>query len=352
MKLSFFHNTQMQTTMNFQCHTNLQPYNTFGIAATCDHFTILEHPDQLSDIVRFLEHHPIPVLILGNGSNILFVHDFKGLVILNRIKGMEIVSETDNEIQIQAGAGENWRDFVSYCVSREWGGIENLADIPGTIGASAVQNIGAYNMEAGNTIINVTAYNLQTKEKQTFTNAECHFGYRFSIFKKPEYKHHIITHVTYRLNKTPLPVTSYKAIQTALSEKHISAPAIDDMYYIVKELRKNKLPDETILHNAGSFFKNPVVSAQQVQKIQQNHPDMPLFPLPNGYIKLSAGWLIEQCGLKGYRKDDAGIHDKQALVIVNYGTATGTQIMNIARLAIQAVQKKFEIHIEPEVIVI
>ena len=338
--------------MNCQHHTNLKPYNTFGIAATCDHFTILEHPDQLSDIVHFLEHNPIPVLILGNGSNILFVHDFKGLVILNRIKGMEIVSETDDEIQIQAGAGENWRDFVSYCVSRGWGGVENLADIPGTIGASAVQNIGAYDMEAGNTIINLITYNLKTNEKQTLTNAECHFGYRSSIFKNPEYKHHIITHVTYRLNKTPLPITSYKAIQTALSEKHISSPTLHDIYYIVKELRKNKLPDETILHNAGSFFKNPVVSEQQARKIEQNHPDMPLFPLPDGRIKLSAGWLIEQCGLKGYRKGDAGIHNKQALVIVNYGTATGTQIMDIVQSTMQSVKEKFEISMETEVIII
>jgi UDP-N-acetylmuramate dehydrogenase len=311
----------------------------------------LENVDQIPDIIRFLYYNPMQVLILGNGSNILFVNDFKGLVIVNRIKGLQVVSETEDEIFIEAGAGENWRDFVTYCVGHGWGGVENLADIPGTTGASAVQNIGAYDMEAENSIINVTAYSLQTGEKHIFTKQDCHFGYRSSIFKNAEYKHLIITHVTYQLHKRPLPPASYKAIQTALSEKNIKTPTIEDIYHIVTELRKSKLPDETILHNAGSFFKNPVVPTEQARNIQQNYPDMPLFPLSDEYAKLAAGWLIEQCGLKGYRKGDAGIHDKQALVLVNYGSATGMEILEVAQLAMQLVREKFGISLEPEVII-
>jgi len=328
---------------------NLKPYNTFGIDAQCDHLTVLEQSDQISEIIRFLNNNPMPVLVLGNGSNILFVNDFNGLIVLNRIKGIQIISETEDDITIEAGAGENWSDFVSYCVGHGWGGIENLADIPGTVGASAVQNIGAYDMEAGNAIVKVTAYSLQTGEKRTFSKQECRFGYRSSIFKSAYYKHFIITNVTYKLNKKPFPLTSYKAIQTVLSEKNIKSPTIRDIYYIVTELRRSKLPDHTILHNAGSFFKNPIVYREQAQSILQNYPGMPLFPLSYIRIKLSAGWLIEQCGLKGYRQGDAGIHDKQALVIVNYGTATGKQILDVAQLAMRSVQEKFEVLLEMEV---
>lgn len=331
---------------------NLKPYNTFGISATCDYLTVLENPDQIPEIIRFLNDNPMPVLILGNGSNILFVNDFKGVVILNRIKGIQIKTETEDKITIETGAGENWRDFVSYCVGRGWGGVENLAGIPGTTGASAVQNIGAYDMEAENTIVNVTAYSLKTGEKRIFSKQECHFGYRSSIFKDDEYKHLIITHVTYQLNKNPLPLTSYKAIQTGLAEKNIQSPTIRDIYYMVAELRKSKLPDETILHNAGSFFKNPVISMEQAQEIRKKYPEIPLFPLPDNRVKLAAGWLIEQCGLKGYRKDDAGIHDKQALVLVNYGSATGAEILDVAQLAVQSVWKKFGVSLEPEAIII
>ena len=331
---------------------NLKPYNTFGIPAQCDQLIVLEHLDQISEIISFLNDNPMPVLILGNGSNVLFVNDFNGLVIVNRIKGLQIVSETDDNISIEAGAGENWRDFVWYCVDRGWGGVENLADIPGTIGASAVQNIGAYDMEAGNVIVSVTAYSLKTGEKRLFSKQECCFGYRSSIFKDVDYKHFIITHVTYQLHKKPIPLASYKAIQTVLAEKNITSPTIRDIYYMVKELRKSKLPDETILPNAGSFFKNPVVSMEHAQTILQNFPAMPLFPLPDNRAKLAAGWLIEQCGLKGYRKGDAGIHDKQALVLVNYGAATGEQILEVAQLAVRLVWEKFEVTIEPEVVII
>jgi UDP-N-acetylmuramate dehydrogenase len=331
---------------------NLKNYNTFDVPAKCDRLTVLEHSDQIPEIVRFLNDNPMPVLILGNGSNILFANDFNGLVVVNRIKGLQIVSESEDEINIEAGAGENWRDFVAYCVGQGWGGVENLADIPGTTGASVVQNIGAYDMETENVIISVTAYSLQTGEKRVFSKQECQFGYRFSIFKNDEYKHLIITHVTYQLDKKPLPITSYKAIQTVFSEKNIPSPTIHDIYHIVKELRKSKLPDETIQHNAGSFFKNPVVPMEQAQNIQQNHPEMPLYPLPDGRAKLAAGWLIEQCGLKGYRKGDAGIHDKQALVLVNYGSATGTEILEVAQLAVLEVWEKFKVSLELEVIII
>jgi len=332
--------------------TNLKPYNTFGISAFCDQFAVLESPEQIPELVHFINNNQIPVLILGNGSNVLFIDNFKGLVILNRIKGIQIVSETEDEIILEVGAGENWRDFVSYCVNNGWGGIENLADIPGTVGASAVQNIGAYDMEVKETILNVTTYNLRTGEKRIFTNQECHFGYRFSIFKEDDYKDCIITHVNYKLNKKPIPITSYKSIKTALAEKNIKAPTIQDMYSIVKGIRKEKLPDETILHNAGSFFKNPVISMEQAQQMKQHYPEMPVFSLPDDSVKLAAGWLIEQCGLKGYRKGDAGIHDKQALVLVNYGSATGKQIIDMAQLAIKSVWEKFEVALEAEIIVV
>jgi len=332
--------------------TNLKPFNTFGISAFCEKFAVLENLHQIPELIHFINNNQISVLILGNGSNILFVDDFKGLVILNRIKGIQILSETEDEIILEVGAGENWRDFVSYCVNNGWGGIENLADIPGTVGASAVQNIGAYDVEVQETIVNVTAYNLQTGEKRIITKQDCCFGYRSSIFKNSDYKHFIITHVTYQLKKKPFPITSYKAIQFALSEKNIKTPTIYDIHNIVKEIRKEKLPDETVLHNAGSFFKNPVISMEQAQLIKQHYPEIPLFSLPNGNVKLAAGWLIEQCGLKGYRKGDAGIHDKQALVLVNFGAATGKQILEVAQLAVQSVLEKFEITLEFEVVIL
>jgi len=331
---------------------DLQPYNTFGISVKCDRFYTLENLNQIPELEHFINNNQIPFFILGNGSNILFTDNFKGLVILNCIKGIQIVSETEDEIILEVGAGENWRDFVSYCVNNGWGGIENLADIPGTVGASAVQNIGAYDMEVQETIVNITTYNLKTGEKQIFTKQECCFGYRSSIFKNTDYKHFIITHVSYQLNKKPLAVTSYKVIQIALSEKNIKTPTIQDIYNIVKEIRKEKLPDETILHNAGSFFKNPIVSIKYIQKIQKIYQNVPFYLLQDGRVKLAAGWLIEQCGLKGYRNGDAGIYDKQALVLVNYGSATGTQILQIAQLIIQSVHEKFDILLEPEVVII
>ena len=331
---------------------NLASYTTFGVSAECDHFTVLENVAQLPEIVRFLYSNPMLVLVLGNGSNILFVNDFRGLVILNCVKGLHVVSESEEEICIEAGAGESWSDFVLHCVGCGWGGVENLALIPGTVGASAVQNVGAYDMEAGESIVSVTAYSLQTGEQRIFTKDECCFGYRSSIFKTFDYRHFIITHVTYRLRKNPVLRTSYAAIQSVLLEKGMTSPTIGDIYDMVAAIRRSKLPDGAVLRNAGSFFKNPVVSPEQARRMQQSHPAMPLFPLPDGNVKLAAGWLIEQCGLKGYRDGDVGIYDKQALIIVNYGMATGAEILRVAQLAMQTVWEKFEVALEPEVMII
>lgn len=338
--------------MKIEQDIDLRPYNTFGISARCKYFTEVNETEDLQDIRDFLQKHPVPFVIAGGGSNLLFMGDFPGLVILNRLKGMQEVLEDEEFVFVEASAGEIWGDLADYCVSNEWGGMENLAAIPGTVGASAVQNIGAYGVEAADVIHAVYAYDLRSGNAFRFLGAECMFDYRDSIFKRDENKSLFITKVLYRLERVPRIKSFYGAIEAELKKKEIKHPAIGDIRDVVIAIRKSKLPDLKILGSAGSFFKNPVVDSQKASELLLQHPGMPYYPLQTGHIKLAAGWLIDQCGLKGYRTGDAGVYEHQALVLVNYGNASGRDIFELSEYICRAVEEKFGVTLEREVVVI
>jgi UDP-N-acetylmuramate dehydrogenase len=302
----------------------------------------------LDDLKRF---SPIksPFLILGGGSNVLFTKDYEGIVLKNNIKGIELIHENAEEVYVKAGGGEIWDDLVGYTVNKGWGGLENLTYIPGTVGAAPMQNIGAYGVEQENCFHALEAFELESGIIKTFTREACEFGYRESIFKGRLRDKYFILNVTYRLRKHPILHLSYGAIQQKLREKGILNPIIKDIADAVKEIRKSKLPEVGIIGSAGSFFKNPVVPASQCIGLTQQFPEIPYYPQSGAGLKLAAGWLIDQCGWKGYRKGDAGCYPLQALVLVNYGEATGAEILNLSDRIIESVFQKFGILLEKEV---
>jgi UDP-N-acetylmuramate dehydrogenase len=298
-----------------------------------------------SDIVK-----SNPFMILGGGSNLLFTKDYDGVVIRNAIKGIEIVKEENDDIYIKAGGGEKWHDFVLYCVKHNYGGIENLSLIPGTVGAGPIQNIGAYGVELKDVLTEVEAINIKTLEVKKFSNAECKFGYRDSIFKGIDKGRYIILSVTLKLAKHPKKVNVfYGTLSKELEAMGVNNPTIRDVSDAVIKIRSSKLPDPNKIGNAGSFFKNPIITNAQFEKLKAEHPHVVHFPAEAGHTKLAAGWLIEQCGWKGKRFGDAGVHKDQALVLVNYGDATGKEIYDLSTQVIKSVKEKFEIELEREV---
>ncbi len=337
--------------MTFKKNYSLKPYNSFGIDVIADFFTELLSLEDLEKVIsqNFLntEH-----LFLGGGTNILFTGDFHGLVIKNSIQGVEVESETDNEVFITAKGGEIWHQLVIYCVERNWGGIENLSLIPGTVGAAPMQNIGAYGVELMQVFHSLTAINLKTGEHQVFDKDSCRFGYRQSVFKQELKGGYFIYSVTLRLQKKPVVNISYGAIKNILAEKGIDQPDIKDVSNAVISIRRSKLPDPAVLGNAGSFFKNPEIETQAFELIKKEFPLMPGYPIAGNLTKVPAGWLIEQCGWKGKRVGNTGAHKDQALVLVNYGGATGNEIYEHALRIKQSVKDKFGIEIQPEVNVI
>lgn len=338
--------------MNISWHVDLKPYNTFGISVFCDYFVQLTEVEQLSFIQEFLRRNPMPFLFVGEGSNLLFLNDFHGLVILNNLKGIREITFENDRVIVEAFSGEIWDDFVNHCVTEGWGGVENLAYIPGTVGASAVQNIGAYGIEAKETIYQVFAKNILTGERFAFSNNECRFDYRYSIFKQEKNRSLFITKVRYQLTLKPEVYISYGVIEQELAKRGIIKPKITDIRETVTAIRKAKLPDVKLLGSAGSFFKNPVVDASKADSLKKEFSKAPFYPVDNGKVKLAAGWLIEKCGLKGYRKGDAGIHEKQALVLVNYGNATGKEIFELSQLVQKTVFDTFGIELEREVVAV
>jgi UDP-N-acetylmuramate dehydrogenase len=336
-----------------QENISLKSYNTFGIDARARFFAPFSKQDELLELLSFAKGPAanMPAMVLGGGSNILFTRDFDGLVMKNEIRGIEKVKENDDHIYIRAGAGENWHRFVMHCLDMNYAGVENLALIPGNVGASPMQNIGAYGVELKDVFDSLEAMHIRDKKPVLFSHADCEFGYRESVFKNKYRDQFIITHVTYRLNKKPTFNTSYGAIEEELSrmktEKSISAIA-----HAVMHIRSSKLPDPAVIGNAGSFFKNPEVEPQLYEALKLSHPNIVAYPLPNGHLKLAAGWLIEQCGWKGYRIGDAGCHEKQALVLVNYGNAKGNEIFALSEKIQKDVYEKFGVRLQREVNVI
>ena len=329
--------------------TNLLPYNTFGISAFASQFVEVSSVSQLQSLIKDKSFSEKPFLILGEGSNVLFTKDYEGLVLKNSLKGIEVTKEDENHIWVRAAGGEVWHNLVMHCVNKGWGGIENLSLIPGTVGAAPMQNIGAYGVEIKDTFEELEALNIQTSELEKFNNEQCKFGYRESIFKHDAKGKFFITSVTFKLNKKPILNTSYGDIETLLKEWNIVKPTIADVSKAVIAIRQSKLPDPTVLGNAGSFFKNPVIEILQFEKLQKDYPALKSFPAPDGKVKIPAAWLIEQAGWKGKRFGNIGVHEKQALVLVNYGGGTGKELIDLAYKIIDSVNGKFGVVLNPEV---
>ena len=335
--------------MDIQSYFNLQALNTFGLSTRAKYFTELT---DLADI-NIADLHAYPeVFILGGGSNILLSKDYQGLVLKVGIKGWEVIQENEEEVLVKIGAGENWHEVVFKAVENNWGGIENLALIPGTVGAAPIQNIGAYGMELKDVLHSVEGVYLNNGQYFVFNAHDCKFGYRDSIFKNELKGKVLIAHVVLRLSKKPKLNISYGAIATVLQEKNIRNPQIKDVAEAVIQIRQSKLPDPDELGNAGSFFKNPVIGNALFRELKMSFPTIPGYPQENNQTKVPAGWLIEQAGWKGKKIGNTGAHAQQALVLVNYGAATGKEILNLAQQIQDSVYVKYGIKLEREVTVI
>ncbi len=331
-------------------NVSLKKYNTFGIDVKADWLAEIDSVEQVLTIIDDL--HDMPKLILGEGSNVLFLNDFKGIVLHNKIKGIKIIEETENDIIVDVNGGENWHEFVMWAVNNNYGGIENLALIPGKVGTAPMQNIGAYGAEVKDVIDRVYTIDMTTCAPKTFSKDACGFGYRHSVFKLPENKNKYFIHkVRFKLYKKGYQVnTTYGAIQNVLNRKNIMNPCLKDVAEAVIDIRQSKLPDPKITGNAGSFFKNPFVQLEKFKNLQKTYPDIPFYKTENkNLVKIPAGWLIDRAGWKGKRFGDAGVHPKQALVLVNYGRATGKDIKNLADKIIADIQEKYNILLQPEV---
>ncbi|MBT5749845.1 MAG: UDP-N-acetylmuramate dehydrogenase [Flavobacteriales bacterium] len=327
---------------------SLKNHNTFGIAVKAKYFSTFNSILELKKILKTNLHQEEKFFILGSGSNILLTQDFDGFILHNKIEGICILEDNENYVLVEVGGGVEWHDFVMWSVSQELSGVENLALIPGTVGASPVQNIGAYGMEVKDSITKVHTLEIKNKEVRIFSNKDCEFSYRNSTFKKDKEKKFIITKVEFKLSKEPLNKTTYGAIKEELKNLKLKANPGAIAEAVIK-IRNRKLPNPKVLGNSGSFFKNPVIETTKFEALKKEFPEMVGYTISNSQTKIAAGWLIENAGLKGYRKADAGVHKNQALVLVNYGNASGTEIINLAKEIQQKVKDKYGISIEPEV---
>ncbi len=328
---------------------SLYKYNTMSVDVSANYFIIIRNKQDLNKYLNEISTNDI--LVLGGGSNILFTKNFNGCVIKNEISGMEVLDEDSSFVRIRAGAGVNWHNFVNFTVDNNWSGIENLILIPGTVGASPVQNIGAYGQEVNNVILSIEAFDLINLKEIKLTNSDCKFSYRNSIFKQELKNKIIITSVVFELKKSFIPILTFPAVANTLSEKKITNPTIRQFADAIVEIRNKKLPDYNSLSNCGSFFTNPFLSKNDFEVFHKSNPDAPFFAYQEGY-KLSAGWLIEKCGWKGKRIGNVGCYKDHSLVIVNYGGATGKEVLHFAELIMKSVNDEFGIQLNYEVNVI
>lgn len=327
---------------------SLKNYNSFGIDVQADEFFSVETKDELIEVLKNVKKEDL--FILGGGSNMLLTQDLQKTVLHINLKGKKILWEDDQEVIVQAMAGENWHEFVLFCLEKGFGGIENLSLIPGNVGTVPIQNIGAYGVEIKDVFESCTAIEIDTLQEKEFSLENCKFGYRDSVFKNELKGKYIITSVSFRLKKKNHQLnTSYGSIDKFLEAQGISNPKIQDVSNAVISIRKSKLPDPKVLGNSGSFFKNPIITEEDFQQLQKNYPEIPHFSMPENQIKVPAGWLIDKAGLKGYRKGDAGIHKDQALVLVNYGNASGKEILELAEKVQEEIFRLFKIQLQPEV---
>jgi UDP-N-acetylmuramate dehydrogenase len=328
---------------------NLLSFNTFGFEVSASEYFAVQTVGDLHELHKNRQLKKSNLGILGGGSNITFTANFDGLLLHNQIKGRHIVQETDSEILIELGGGENWHEAVLYTLSNQWGGMENLSLIPGTVGASPIQNIGAYGVEIKDIFHSLTAFHLDSGELHNFSHADCKFGYRDSVFKNEKKGQYFITSVRFILSKKPIIKTQYGDIQATLESWGIETPTIHDISKAVVFIRQSKLPNPAEIGNCGSFFKNPVVNSNIIPALIEKHPDLKTFPAGDGLTKVPAGWLIEKAGWKGYRRGPIGVHAKQALVLVNYGGGSGKEIIQLARDIQNDVFSQFGIQLEMEV---
>jgi UDP-N-acetylmuramate dehydrogenase len=336
--------------MELSENISLKPFNSFGIDVKARYFAGFASIETLSELTTTQSSISTnQLLVLGGGSNILFTKDFDGLVLKNELKGIDLVTEDDDYYYVKANAGENWHRFVLYCLEKNYAGLENLSLIPGNVGASPMQNIGAYGVEIKDVFQELEAWHLQDQKIVKFGLRDCAFGYRESVFKKQYKGQFVILNVTFRLRKQPVFHTSYGVIEEELGKMGVTELSIQKISEAVIRIRSSKLPDPSNTGNAGSFFKNPVIPKLQYEELKKSFPTIPGYANGNEHIKLAAGWLIEQCGWKGYRNGDAGCYDKQALVLVNYGKASGQEILALSESIIQSVVEKFQVQLEREV---
>lgn len=336
--------------MQIQENFSLRQYNSFGIDTRAQFFSSFGDTETLQALAEQSMH--TKRMILGGGSNILLTGDVQGWVLKNDIKGVEEVGETENEIFVKAGGGENWHRFVQYTLSRNWAGLENLSLIPGNVGAAPMQNIGAYGVELKDVFNGLEAYHLQDKVVHTFTAGDCRFGYRESVFKKELKDQYVILNVSFRLRKVPVFHIDYGAVKQELEKMNVQTLSIQSIAQAVINIRSSKLPDPAVIGNAGSFFKNPSVSTEKFEQLKGANPEIVGYKNDDGTVKLAAGWLIEKAGWKGFRRGDAGVHKNQALVLVNYGTASGNEIYDLSEEIVRDIQHKFSVVLEREVNVI
>ena len=326
--------------------------NTFGLNIKAKYFTSINTVNELIEIKKTNEFKELELLVLGGGSNILFTKDFDGLVILNNIKGKEIIVQNHHSVFLKIGAGENWHELVMYCVDKGWGGIENLSLIPGNTGTAPMQNIGAYGVEIKETFVELEALEILSGKIVKFNNSDCEFGYRESVFKNKMKNQYIILNITLELKKNPVFNVNYGDVKTILENQNIKNPSIKDVSNAIISIRRSKLPDPKKIGNSGSFFKNPIVSLKKLKLIKNKYPKIISYKINENEFKIAAGWMIEIAGWKGKRFNNFGVHEKQALVLVNYGLANGMEIFNLSEKIILDIKDKFGITLEREVNII
>ena len=338
--------------MNIIENYPLLKLNTFGIDVKAKYFTSINTINELIEVTKTNVFKDLELLILGGGSNILLTKDFDGLVILNNIKGKEIIDQNQQSIFLKIGAGENWHELVMYCVDNGWGGIENLSLIPGNTGTAPMQNIGAYGVEIKETFLELEALEISSGKIVKFNNSDCEFGYRESVFKNKMKNQYIILNITLELKKNPVLNINYGDVKAILESQNIKNPGIKELSNAIISIRQSKLPDPKKIGNSGSFFKNPIVSLNQLELIKKKYPNVVNYEINENEFKIAAGWLIERAGWKGKKFNNYGIHEKQALVLVNYGLANGMEIFELSEKIILDIKDKFGITLEREVNII
>ncbi|MDQ3261520.1 MAG: UDP-N-acetylmuramate dehydrogenase [Pseudomonadota bacterium] len=351
MRLSGHRKTRFMDAKVFLSNVSLTPFNSFGVAACARSYSEVRDIEQLRATLQSRDPAE-PLLILGGGSNLLLTQDFPGLALHIKFFGARVVGKDTHATYVEAAAGENWHSFVRWTLDRQFAGLENLSLIPGTVGATPIQNIGAYGVEMMDVFQSLQAVDVADGTVRTFDRAACNFAYRDSVFKRKLKDRYVITSVTFRLPRAAKVHLEYGEVRAELERMGCTAAAARDVSDAVCSIRRRKLPDPAVIGNAGSFFKNPIVDGDVLAHIQARHDKVPHYPAPDGKVKLAAGWLVEQCGWKGKSLGRAGVHEQHALVLVNRGGATGAEILALARAIQSSVREKFSIELEPEPVIV